>query len=393
MNIPSKAENNISSLPKNKCYGCAVCVSICPENCIKMALDNEGFYYPIVDEPNCIECRKCIDTCPGFNWPQNNEMNRLPTFVAGYSCDENVRFNSSSGGFFSLIANEIITANGAVYGAVYDFVNLRVVHTRAENFDQILPMRKSKYVQSDTNKIFSKVKSDLNKKIPVLFSGTPCQVDGLNNCLEAQFTNLYTCDIICHGVPSPRLFQTHFSALQNKYKDNLNNIDFRTKKKGWGNPLNLFFELSFNEKNKLKYSLQDAYYALFLANLSLRPCCYQCPYTSTKRVSDITLGDYWGVKQEHPDLFDRYGTSLMLVNTEKGKTLLSAIHSSAIFKIIGLPKPIPPNLKKPSPKPGYRNKIFSDISFEKWQQTSWKFHIISLLIIIKNKIFGFFKKF
>ncbi len=390
MNNPSKAENNIASLPKNKCYGCAVCASICPENCIKMAFDNEGFYYPIVDEPNCIECRKCIDTCPGFNYPQNNEINGFPDFVAGYCNNENIRFTSSSGGFFSLIANEIITSNGVVYGAVYEFENMRVVHTRAENFDQILPMRKSKYVQSDTTKIFSKVKSDLNKNIPVLFSGTPCQVDGLNNYLEAQYTNLYTCDIICHGVPSPGLFQTHFSELQNQYNKKITNIDFRTKRKGWGGFLNLFLELGFNNKNKLRYSLQDPYYSLFLANLSLRPCCYQCPYTSTKRISDITLGDFWGVKKEHPDLFDRYGTSLLLVNTEKGKTLLSAIQSSAKLKIIDLPRPFPPNLEKPSLKPLYRNKIFKEISFEKWRNTSWKFHIISLLIIIKTKFLNLF---
>lgn len=391
MNNSLPTARNISELPNIYCYGCGVCVNVCPTKCIKMVDDHEGFPYPQVDEAHCISCKKCVLDCPGFNEYKNKRQLSDPLFFGGYVQDDRVRFTSSSGGFFTPIAEKIFAAGGVVYGAIYDFDQMTVKHSRAETEIELAPMRKSKYVQSQTADILHQVRKDLLANIPVLFTGTPCQVEGLYLFLERDYPNLLTCDIICHGVPSPGLFQRHFRYLEQKHQSKINKIDFRTKEKGWGGPQNLFLDLGFDASKKLTHSLFDPYYALFLANLSLRPCCFHCKYASTNRRSDITLGDFWGVSKKHPELFDHKGTSLVLINTKKGMEVLESISPSVEIAPIQDVDPFPPNLAKPSHRPRYRDRFFNKISLKDWKKHRLKAHLIAVFSIVKYKVSGLIK--
>ncbi|MFW5713076.1 MAG: Coenzyme F420 hydrogenase/dehydrogenase, beta subunit C-terminal domain [Brevefilum sp.] len=390
MTLNPKSAINISSLPKEHCFGCTACVSICPLDCIHMSADHEGFNYPQVDEEVCNACRKCVSACPGFNEiePKNNKTN--PQFYGGFHDSDQIKLKSSSGGLFTAFAEHTLSRGGSVYGAVYDFEHMKVIHNRATSLEDLAPMRKSKYVQSDTSGVYEQVKEDLKLELPVLFTGTPCQVAGLHLFLGKPEKNLITIDLICHGVPSPGLFATHFADRQKKMGQSITNIDFRTKDKGWGSFLNFYLKVETDEYKALTYAPLDAYYAMFLANLSLRPVCYNCKYASTDRVSDITLGDFWGVQKENPELFDGKGTSLILANTEKGKSMLMSIQRDIILEMLDTPKPLPPNLVTPTHRVAYRDKIFKHITFGDWQIQKVKFHIIALFLIIKNKIMGIF---
>jgi len=205
MTLNPKSAINIACLPKANCFGCGVCLSTCPLTCIQMTSDDEGFSYPRVDETICNACRKCVQTCPGFNDTDREEYLTDPQFYGGYLNKDSIRFNSSSGGFFTACAETILSQGGIVYGAVYDFEQLMVFHARATNFDGLSAMRKSKYVQSNTQGVYDQVKADLEANLPVLFTGTPCQVAGLNLFLGDRHKNLFTIDLVCHGVPSPGL--------------------------------------------------------------------------------------------------------------------------------------------------------------------------------------------
>jgi len=387
MTLNPKSAINISSLPKVHCFGCTACVSICPLDCIHIITDREGFNYPSVDEEVCNACRKCVRVCPGFNDLNREKYNPEPKFFGGFHQGDQIRVNSSSGGFFSACAEEILSQGGTVYGAVYDFEQMVVVHARTSSRENLNAMRKSKYVQSNTRGVFEQVKEDLQANLPVLFTGTPCQVEGLNLYLGSRHRNLFTIDLVCHGVPSPGLFTSHFLKRQDQLGSSITKIDFRTKDKGWGGALNFFLKVESIDREVLTFAPLDAYYAMFLANLSLRPVCYQCKFASTQRVGDITLGDFWGVQKEHPELFDSKGTSLILVNTEKGQRMLMDIQGDVLLQALDAPNPLPPNLVKPTPKPGLRKSFLSSIHFENWgNQRTWK-HILALGVLVKIKIF------
>ena len=386
--------NNISILPKPGCYGCGVCVDVCPTECITLLDDQEGFPYPSVDQAVCIECRKCINTCPGLNDIDRQRFLEQPVFYAGYSNDDRVRYLSSSGGFFSLVAEQILAEGGVVYGAQYDFEDMTVKHARVDSREGLAALRKSKYVQSSTVNIFPRVRTDLAAKRVVLFTGTPCQVEGLYLFLGEEWANLFTCDIVCHGVPSPGLFKRHFKSIEQTRGQSITDIDFRTKDKGWKGPLQLYLKVKFGEEEqRLTYAALDAYYALFLANLTLRPCCYGCQYATTQRRADLTLGDFWGVKQHHPDLFDSKGTSLVLANTEKGDKLLKSLSAEAKLALITDVRPFPPNLAHPTPQPKFRDRFFQQIDLADWHHRKRWFHLRALAIIARDKAWGFVKKF
>jgi len=386
MTIDPKSASNISSLPKDYCVGCGACVSICPLNCIQKAFDQEGFFYPQVNEEICNACRKCVHTCPGFNEIDLENAYMKPDFFGGYINQDAIRTNSSSGGIFTAVAEQTLSQGGMVYGAVYDFDHMAVVHRRAASHKALAPMRTSKYVQSDTYGIFEQVRQDLKSGLPVLFSGAPCQVAGLKLFLGRQQEKLLTIDLVCHGVPSPGLFASHFSMREDKLESPITNINFRTKDKGWGSFLNFYLKVESKNRSVLTYAPLDPYYAIFLANLSLRPACYNCKFASTNRVADLSLGDFWGVQKEHPELFDGRGVSLILANTQKGKDTLLQLQAKLTLKPLESLKPMPPNLIRPTPKPRLRDGFLKSIRFERWpRQRIWK-HLLALLVLIGSKI-------
>lgn len=318
----------ISISRKQNCCGCKACYNICPQNCIEMTLDNEGFWYPSVDKDNCIHCGLCEKVCPKISIFSNDKSKAKPICLAAWNNDQDIRRESSSGGVFTAIAQWILSMNGVVFGAGYDN-SLNVIHKEIETFEGLKDLRGSKYVQSDINDTYKRAKQHLISGKKVLFTGTPCQIAGLYNFLQKEYDELYTCDLVCHGVPSPKVFQEYKKNMEQKYNSSIQRIAFRHKEYGW----KLFsVSLQFSNHTEYKKTLEeDVYMQGFLKNYYLRPSCYKCTYAKLPRGSDITLADFWGVAGKYPELDDDKGTSLLLVNTEKGKKIIDS-YGNDIFK-------------------------------------------------------------
>lgn len=310
----------IEIIEKKKCCGCNGCKSICPKKCIDMEVDNEGFWYPKVDKSRCINCNLCEKVCPFIN--NINENKREIKAYACNSINDSVRINSSSGGIFTLVAELILKNNGVVFGATYDN-NFNVHHIFVEDIEEVYKFRGSKYVQSNIGNSYIKVKEFLDEGRYVLFSGTQCQIKGLNLFLKREYNNLITVDVICHGVPSPGVYQKYKDILEKRYNSGIKSINFREKSNGWKE---FNFKVEFENGQKyISKSTEDVYMKGFLNNLYLRPSCYECKAKNFTSYSDISLADYWGVQSIHREIDDDKGTSLILVNSSKGKEILKQV--------------------------------------------------------------------
>ena len=350
---------NILALNRKHCTGCRMCEQICPENAIKMIENSEGFIEPYLDKEKCIDCGLCANRCPQLNSVKCNKLNKIETYAAK---NKNVSEQkaSSSGGIFSAIANYILENNGVVFGSAF---NKEIVaeHIRIVNKEELNKLRGSKYVQSNTKHTYKEVKKDLESHKIVLYSGTPCQISGLKAFLGKEYEKLFTVDLVCHGVPSPKLFAKYIKWLEEKNKSKIKKYEFRNKEKnGWG----LTVKVSF-KNGKVKYinSNLDSYYKSFLEGKTYRECCYSCKYSNTDRVSDITLADYWGVENEHPKFYDEKGVSAILVNTIKGKEIINNIKDSIQLEDTTLEKILNKNknLKSPTQRKKERDDIYKNI--------------------------------
>ena len=313
---------------KAKCSGCAVCKNVCPKNCITMALDIEGFSYPEVDKKRCIDCGRCYISCPIINSNSENRKSVIHAFAAENN-DRNIKKESSSGGIFSLIAKRFIEIGGAVYGAAFD-EKLKVVHQRATSIEEIAKFRGSKYVQSNTEKIYPIIEKDLKDGLPVLFSGTPCQVSGVKRYLSKDYANLFTVDIACMGVPSVKVWTKYLEYQKAANKSEIKSFSFRDKTEGWRN---YSIKINFvSEKNKTIPADNDLYMAKFLSNTSLRPSCYDCAFKGVERVSDVTLADFWGAEKVL-GTDDDTGISLVLTHTDKGEKMLNDLYLDNLLSL------------------------------------------------------------
>ena len=293
---------------KKECSGCYACVSICPKRCISMQIDNEGFWYPLVDKNECIECGMCEKHCPVKKSKRNYRD------IEGYAAinkNSTVQKRSSSGGVFTLLAEYVLENGGVVYGAAFD-EEYMVRHIGVERIHELGKLQGSKYVQSQMGSIYLEVKEKLNRGKIVYFSGTPCQVDGLIAFLGKEYDNLICQDIICHGVPSPKIWKQYLKQFNIEKNAK---ILFRDKRTGWES---YSFTIDQREKYTQRAS-ENLYMKVFLNNLCLRPSCYQCHSKGNFRKSDITLGDFWGVEKVCSEMYNEKGTSLILINSEKGK--------------------------------------------------------------------------
>ena len=297
------------------CSGCTACVEICPRKCIEMKTDDEGFYYPVIDQDKCVQCNLCRNTCPAVKSLQSDFS---PIAYVGYNKDSEARKNSSSGGIFSALAQVILSKGGWVYGASFDH-SFVVHHTGVKCINDIVKLRASKYVQSDVRGVFSQIKNKLQDGELVYFSGTPCQVEGLLSYLGKNYENLYTQDIVCHGVPSPKVWKAYLKVVGGKPKS----VSFRDKTHGWH-----YFSMKIRTSNKkhLKRLDQDVYTRLFLDNVILRPSCYACHFKKEVRNADFTLADCWNGKVLGLSLKDDdKGLSMIFVNSAKGKELFNTL--------------------------------------------------------------------
>lgn len=302
------------------CTGCTACASICPVAAISMEPDHEGFLRPKIGD-TCILCRKCERVCPGLNPPKDGAS---PAAVhAVWNQDEAVQKASSSGGFFSLLAGSVLEQGGAVFGAVLEGHTVR--HTCARSLEELAPMRGSKYVQSDAAGCFQAGKELLDQNIPVLFSGTPCQIDGFRRFLGQEYSSLLTCDLVCHGVPSPAVFSAYLDRLEADRGSAVTGVRFKDKSHGWQHP---WFTVSFADGSSYTEDFNRTTYGRgFGMQLFLRPCCEQCFYTNPgRRPADFTLADFWGLDPNLALPVPReQGISMVMVNTPKGEAVFSAL--------------------------------------------------------------------
>lgn len=322
-------------LDKKDCCGCGVCMNICPKKAITMKEDEYGFLYPVINQDVCIRCGLCKKVC-GY---QSREFIGEPetTYVAQ---SKNSDINkSASGGVFVSIARSVLLMGGVVYGVSMEYIDGRLepMHIAVEKIDELIKLQGSKYVQSRIGTIYSDVKEQLTSDRVVLFSGTPCQVDGLRNFLRKSYDNLYCIDIICHGVPSSKMFQDYILTLENKYKDKIIDFKFRDKTLGWGLTANAY---TANAGNKIIPCYSSSYYDMFLKSYTYRINCYSCKYANKHRVGDVTIGDYWEVEKEHPEILiknggeinEKLGVSCIIVNNNQGSKLVEKYGKELFIK-------------------------------------------------------------
>jgi coenzyme F420-reducing hydrogenase beta subunit len=315
-----------------KCTGCMACLNSCPVGCITNNMDSEGFYQPIIDKERCIECGKCTKSCPVLQGKIKKTSNE-PKVYAAWNKDREILKQSSSGGIFGVFAKHIIKNGGVVFGAVYN-EKLVIEHVKVESLEELMMLHGSKYVQSNIGESFKHVKKALEENRYVLFTGTPCQVAGLYGFLGGdKFQNLFTCDLICHGVPSPGVFKSYINYLETKEDKSLKSIEMRTKKRGWmqGSEISLKFEN--DKKINIDPPSDDPYMNGFMFSTFLRKSCYTCQYAKTPRESDITLADFWGIGNDIP--FNKptsQGVSLVIVNSDNGQKLFEKCNNNMFFQ-------------------------------------------------------------
>ena len=306
---------------KEKCCGCTACASVCAHGCISMIEDREGFKYPKVDLSICVNCGLCEKVCPIL---YSDSYGEVILVLGAINNNDEIRKNSSSGGVFSIFAESFIDSGGVVVGCAMDRT-LQAIHVICETKKDLTQLRSSKYVQSNLDNIFIKIRDLLQSGRSVLFSGTPCQVSGLRRFLLKPYDNLFCIDVLCHGVPSPKLFREYKDSMEKKYGAKAISVNFRCKKKEWKR---LYIEFKFdNGKEYYKNASFDPYMQLFLGNKSQRSSCFRCPFTTTSRQGDISLGDFWGIGRIHHRVEDDMGVSLILVNSEKGMNMFKSIRT------------------------------------------------------------------
>ena len=316
----------ISIKDKKACCGCGACSQACPKHCIAMQTDEEGFLYPVVDESACVSCGLCEKVCTLIN--KKEEKIDTKTYVA-YAKDDSKRLVSSSGGIFTLLAEKVLQEGGTVFGAAFD-EKFGVHHVKAETANELENLKGSKYLQSRTEETFRMAKQLLEDGKQVLFTGTGCQIAGLKSYLGKDYVNLITADVLCHGVPSPKLWKKYLEHQEKLHSAAVQRTFFRLKKTGWKTyALSLEFT---NDNAYVRIFKEDPYMQMFLKNICLRPSCYDCKYKAMKSQADITLGDCWGIEKYMPEMDDDKGTSVLLVHTEKGQEYIDSIRKELIIK-------------------------------------------------------------
>ena len=341
------------------CTGCMACVNVCAHHAISVVQDKEGFDRPQIDESLCVDCGLCAKTCPINHHPLANEPKEI---YSGWSSNEAVRINSSSGGAFTEIARPVLEDGGVVFGCTLND-KLQAEHIYVETLEDLENnLRGSKYVQSRIGNTYEQAKNFLRQGRKVLFSGTPCQIAGLRKYLRKDYENLLTVDLICHGVPSPKLLADFIEA--NSAKAAVTDIKFRDKKRnGWSAAGSISFNKEDKNKTKLMAPYNSAYYNLYFSNSISRPCCYTCRYANINRVGDITIGDYWNIDAVLPAFDSSGGVSVVLVNTQKGAALTKTLKQGSTLVETSLKSAVDGNgnLSVPSKKSGCRDRIFDDI--------------------------------
>ena len=305
------------------CTGCGACSNICPKDCIEMKSDKTGFKYPFVSKEKCIGCDLCVKVCPMMKSTSANQ--KYPVVYAAWSKNPDIRYKSTSGGAFSEFAYAILEMGGVVSGAAYDSNNM-VEHIIVEDIEEIEKIRQSKYTQSDIGYVYREIKNRLERNVVVLFCGAPCQVAALKSFLVKEYSNLYTIDFICRGMNSPKAYRFWLDELETKYKSKINKVWFKYKEYGWKkSPFCTRIDLENGDQHIISGNDNHFMIGYLRGNFYLRPSCSECHFKGINRVSDITVADFWKIPEE---LDDDLGTSMIMLNTNKGEQLFAKIKNN-----------------------------------------------------------------
>lgn len=319
-----------------------------------MEADEEGFLFPAIDESVCIDCGICLKYCAFYNRKPQHTIEEKVCYILRHK-NLTTRMSSRSGGVFVSCSDWILQQGGTIYGAVLEGVTCE--HQRAVNSVERDKMRYSKYIQSDTQSVWNLIKNDLATGHKVLFSGTPCQVDALYSYIKRNRMddgNLYTMDLICHGVPSPKLFAEFIGYSEKRYGGKITNFQFRDKTLcGWDDHIESF------HINRRKYA-SSKWRDIYNSNGINRSSCYNCKYAAMNRPGDITFGDAWGIRKVASDFYDNRGASVVIVNTDKGRELLEAMMDTCEVRKVSMQGMMQPNLQKPSMPKVDREQLWKD---------------------------------
>lgn len=382
----------INIINKSECTGCTACKSICPQKCIEMKQDEEGFLYPQVDKEKCINCGLCEKVCPVKNKKKNKKDQHAYVFQ---NKDDKIRKDSTSGGAFTAIAEYVINRNGVVFGVQFD-ENFKVVHGKAESIEELAKFRNSKYVQSEVGNTFAEVKNELENGRVVCFSGTSCQIEGLKNFLRKDYENLILVDVVCRAVPSPLVWEKYLE-LKKKENADIKNIRFRDK--FYGYKYSNF--TIFNKDDKVTYHRgveSDPYLRAFFSNICDRPACYECRFKKLERESDITIWDCFNVEKYDSKLDDDKGTTRILTNSEQGEKVIEELSKEHKLLEIGVSKATDGFLAmfQPVKKNDRRKEFFEDVNqlsdkelFEKYFPDNMKVKLerTARTILVKTGIY------
>lgn len=353
--------NGKSPQPEN-CCGCSACQEICGHGAIKMTTDIDGFIMPEVIEDKCVECGLCEKVCP-IRHPQKALAENEGESYAAVNDNKKELLSSSSGGIFSAIANYVLERNGLVYGAAFDD-RMQLHHISIDSKGALFRLRGSKYLQSSIGTVYKEIRKELRNGRLVYFTGTGCQVAGLKCFLMKDYENLICSDILCHGTPNQKIFDSVITQLEKKYDGTVIDYKFRDKNIfGWGCSNSTCRIKTKNGLKKINFdSIMTSYYNAFISGCMNREVCYKCPFACERRCGDISLGDFWGVQNYITIRNRRDGVSAILINTPRGKRILNEISNElnlipARLKDIAV---INETLHHPTPRPDYRNTFFND---------------------------------
>lgn len=361
------------------CCGCNACGDACAHGAITFKTDIEGFWYPEVDKAKCVDCGLCEKVCPNIHAQdlKKNDFEKPAKTIAAINKDTLVRWNSTSGGAFSALADAMYEQGGYVSGALYneDFSVRNYVSNRPEDLEKL---RSSKYLQSNAEGVYKEICALLRKGEKVLACGTPCQMAGLRSFLMKDYDNLIIVDFICRGVNSPKVYRKYLDSLERKYEGKVVYVKAKNKELGWRN---LTRKVVFdNGKTYYGVHMEDDFRRGYHTNVFCRPSCYDCKFKGFPRIADITIADYWGIEKVDPNLDNNVGTSMILLNSKKGVAYFEKVKDKLEWEETKFESILPGNIalrKSIEPAKIDREHFFEDLDNGTFEDVTKKYFPLS----------------
>ena len=345
-----------------KCTGCGACQNVCPKNAITLKEDFHTFRYPQINEDKCVHCNKCIVTCPVNNCKSKNPF---PKNMYAFKADDEIRKQCSSGGVFPVLANYVIEQGGRVCGAAFDN-DMKLRHVIISKKEDLSKLFLSKYLQSDIGNVYKEIETLLKGGKTVLFCGTPCQVAGLGNMLNKEYDNLYCLDILCHGVPSQKIFDLYLNDLSGDKK--VVDVNFRNKIFGW-TAEHIWVEFDNGSVYTKTRAEGDPYIKAFFENLDLRDSCEDCAFSELPRIGDLTIGDFWGIQKTDSSQNDNKGVSIVLCNSKKGRQLLNVLMQEGKCSEYAFDVKLPNRFNKVFPHSKNKSRFFKLLNHHSFSES------------------------